>query len=186
MFGVSPSQYRAGQHPLYSLKEIPIMTSTVSERPVRIETLPARRVAFIRHVGPYDQVGTGFQKLGNWAGRRGVFGPGTVMLGVCHDDPDVTAPEKLRYDCCVTVGDDVGPEGEVGVQVLEGGEHAMLTHRGPYSGLADAWRWLYGVWLPGSGREPRHAPPFEVYHNTPQEVPPEGLVTDICVPLEPR
>jgi AraC family transcriptional regulator len=42
------------------------------------------------------------------------------------------------------------------------------------------------VWLPASGRESRHAPPFEVYHNTPQEVPPEGLVTDICVPLEPR
>jgi AraC family transcriptional regulator len=186
MFGVSPSQYRAGQHPLYSPKETPIMTSTASESQVRIETFPPRRVAFIRHVGPYDQVGKGFRKLGDWAGRHGLLGPGTLMLGVCHDDPDVTGAEKLRYDCCVTVGDRVEPEGELGVQVLEGGEHAVLTHRGPYAGLPDAWRWLYGVWLPGSGREPRHAPPFEVYHNTPAETPPEGLLTDICVPLEPR
>jgi AraC family transcriptional regulator len=162
------------------------MSSTVTDRQVRIETLPPRRVAFVRHVGPYNEVEPAFHKLMGWAGRRGLLGRGTLVLGVCHDDPEVTGAEKLRYDCCVTVGDDVGPEGEVGVQVLEGGEHAVLTHRGPYTGLPDAWRWLYGVWLPGSGREPRHAPPFEVYYNAPGETPPEGLLTDICVPLEPR
>jgi AraC family transcriptional regulator len=184
MFGVSPSQYRAGQHPLYSPKEIPTMTGTLTDRQVRIETLPPRRVAFVRHVGPYDQVEPAFHKLMGWAGTRGLLGPDTVVLGVCHDDPEVTAPEKIRYDCCITVGADFQPEGEVGVQVLEGGEHVVLTHRGTYTQLPDAWRWLYGVWLAGSGREPRHAPAFEVYYNSPTNTPPENLVTDICIPLE--
>jgi AraC family transcriptional regulator len=42
------------------------------------------------------------------------------------------------------------------------------------------------VWLPTSGREPRNAPPFEVYYGDPKETPPERLRADIHVPLEPR
>ncbi len=80
----------------------------------------------------------------------------------------------------------MAPGGEVGVQTLEGGEYAVITHRGPYPRLGETYRWLYGVWLPTSGREPRHAPPFEVYRNSPQETAPEDLLTDIHLPLEPR
>ena len=62
----------------------------------------------------------------------------------------------------------------------------VLTHRGPYEGLGESYRWLYGVWLPASGREPRHAPPFEVYHNSPKDTPPDQLLTEIHLPLAPR
>ena len=80
--------------------------------------LRRRRVAFLRHVGPYQAVGPTFQRLAGWAGSRGLFGPGTLMLGICHDDPDVTPADKIRYDCCITVDDRFQPEGEVGVARL--------------------------------------------------------------------
>jgi AraC family transcriptional regulator len=185
MFGVSPSEFRAGHHPLYT-KEESTMTAELKERQVRTESVPPRRVAFIRHVGPYGQCGQTFQKLMAWAGPRGLFRPGVLILGICHDDPDVTPADKVRYDCCLTVDDRVSPEGEVGVQTVEGGEYAVLTHRGPYSGLPEAYRWLYGTWLPASGREPRNAPPYEVYHNSPMNAKPEDLLTGIYVPLEGR
>jgi AraC family transcriptional regulator len=108
------------------------------------------------------------------------------MLGVYHGDPDVTPAGKLRADCGVTVDDGVAGAGEVGVQTLDGGDYAILRQRGPYSELSAAYRWLYGTWLPASGREPRHAPPFEVYLNSPQEVKAEDLLTDIHLPLAPR
>src|SRR5262249_53321885 len=137
----SPSQFRAGHHPLHSPEAT--MTTTMTPHEVRIERVPPRRVAFLRHVGPYQAVGPSFQRLAGWAGRRGLFGPHTLMLGVCHDDPEVTPPDKVRYDCCVTVGDGVQGEGEVGVRTLEGGECAVVTHRGPYETLGEAYRWVY-------------------------------------------
>jgi len=94
--------------------------------------------------------------------------------------------ELSNCDCCLTVSENVQPEGDVGVKTLEGGPHAVITHKGPYTHLGQAYDWLYGAWLPTSGREPRHAPPFEVYLNTPREVAPEELLTEIYLPLEPR
>jgi AraC family transcriptional regulator len=185
-FGVTPSQYRAGPHPGQQTKETSSMNPPTVTPEVCLETLPPRRVAFLRHLGPFETAEPTFRRLFTWAGRRGVFRPGTLVVGICPDDPAVTPPEKIRFDCGVTVEDGVGPEGEVGVQTLAGGEHARVTHRGPYTTLGETYGWLYGVWLPGSGREPRHAPPFEVYRNSPGETPPEDLLTDIYVPLEPR
>jgi AraC family transcriptional regulator len=55
-----------------------------------VETLPQMRVAFLRHTGPYDQVMTTWQRLMMWAGWRGLLGPGMQLLGISHDDPEVT------------------------------------------------------------------------------------------------
>jgi AraC family transcriptional regulator len=192
MFGVSPSQFRAGQrgerqvphsHPT---KEATTMTTLTTTPEVRIRTIEPLRVAFLRHIGPYQDVGPTFERFMGWAARRGLFVPGALVLGISWDNPDVTAPEKIRYDCCITVGPDFQAEGEVGVQTLDGGDYAVATHQGSYTELGAVWGWLYGTWLPASGREPRNGPSFSVYPNTPQGTPPEQLVTDIYLPLEPR
>jgi AraC family transcriptional regulator len=186
LFGVSPSEFRSGRNPLYTPQETTAMTTATPSHPVRLETIPPRRVAFIRHVGPYETAQPVFGRLLCWAGRRGLFGPGTLVMGVCPDDPSVTPPDKIRFDCCVIVDAPVTPEGEIGVQTVAGGDYAVVRHRGPYSRLGDTYGWLYGVWLPTSGREPGNAPPFEVYLNAPGETPDEDLLTDVYVPLDPR
>lgn len=200
MFAQPPSQFRETHRPV----PVPSVGSGVHYRPdgklerfeptsqgdlpmdVRIETIKPQRVAFIRHVGPYNQVASAWQKLCSWAGPRGLLGPQTVALGVCHDDPEVTPPDRIRYDACITVDDSVQPEGEVGVQEVFGGEYAITTHRGPYEKFAETYARLCGEWLPASGRELRSAPGVEIYRNDPNTTPPEQLLTDIHVPLEPR
>jgi AraC family transcriptional regulator len=183
-FGVSPSEFREDRTPFQpSTPETAMTTIDTATRPVRIETLPARRVAFLRHIGPYTEVGPTFGKLYGWAFSKGLVGPTTVALGLCHDDPDVTPADKLRYDCCIAVPESFQPEGEIGVQSVEGGDYAVLTHVGPYDTLGESWRWLFGVWLPASGREPRSAPPFEIYKNDCRTTPAEKLITEIHVPL---
>src|SRR5262249_39313322 len=101
MFAVAPSEFRAGQHPGYVHKVEPAVTCHTAIVQVRIQDIPARRLAFLRHIGPYDQVGPTFSRLMQWAWPKGLVGPGTVVLGICHDDPDVTPPDKIRYDCCI-------------------------------------------------------------------------------------
>ena len=182
-FGVSPSEFRAGATPTRTfVKEIPMPVDTPSLQ-VEVKTLNAIRVAFLRHVGPYLNVGPTFGKLGEWMGKKGHIGPKTIMLGICHDDPKSVEPEKLRYDCCFSVADSFQPTGEIGTQDIPGGSYAVLTHKGPYSGLESVYHWLYSEWLPTSGREPRNQPPFEIYRNTPMDTAPENLITEICVPL---
>jgi AraC family transcriptional regulator len=181
-FGEPPSSFR-GSH----ASEATPVTLAHQECPieVRIERIAPMRVAFLRHVGPYNEVGTAWMKLMSWAGMRGLFGAHTRAIGVLHDDPDITAPERLRYDAAVTIVSDLKPEGDIGVMDLMGGEYAITRHRGPYDQISSTYARLCGEWLPESGRELASAPALEIYLNNPQMAKPEDLLTDACLPLVP-
>jgi AraC family transcriptional regulator len=199
MFGVSPSAYRRAGAPgstaaatnarctgegghagfVQTRRGGPTME-------VRIETLAPVKVAYVRHVGPFDTTGGAWQRLFSWAGPRGLLGPQMKLLTVWLDDPEVTPPEKLRGDVCITVSGDVVPEGEIGVREVAGGEYAVATHRGPYEQLGETYAHLCAQWAPRNGRELRDEPGFEVYLNNPQTTRPEDLLTDVYVPLETR
>lgn len=188
-YGVSPSDFRNGhtstRHNRISDTTSQMMTSQTQGREARTTILPAMRVAFLRHTGPYKEAGATFQKMMGWAFSKGLFNPQTKVLSISHDDPEVTPADKTRLDCCVTVDEGFTPEGEVAVQTIPGGEYVVLTHRGSYKGLADSYRWLYGDWLSTSGREFANRPPFEIYVNNPSDTPEDDLVTEICVLLQP-
>jgi AraC family transcriptional regulator len=151
---------------------------------VRIQSVPVLRVAFMRHTGPYQDVKHTWERLMAWAGPQGLLGPHTRVLAVPHDDPDVTPPDKVRYDACIVVDDRFRPEGEVGVQQVGGGEYAVATHRGPYREVGQAFVRLT-QWLPGSGRELRSSPPLLIPQGDFQAPNPEDVVIDVCLPLEP-
>lgn len=182
-FGVSPSDQR-NMHQPPERSETNSMNSDSATREVRIEAIPPFNVAFLRHTGPYDSVGPTFGKLGAWAGKQGFTGPNTKVLSICHDDPDVTPPEKLRTDCCISVDESVEPAGDIQIKTLTPGECVVLTHRGPYTNLKDSWCWLYGEWLSTSGREFANQPPMEIYLNSPENTAPEDLITEVCIPLK--
>ncbi len=152
---------------------------------VNIKNFEPMRVAFMRHVGPYKNVGTTWDKFLPLLGKDGFIGGDSQFIGICHDDPEVTPAEKIRYDACVTVDEKFQPTGDLGVQTIAGGQYAVTTHFGPYEELAETYAKLLGQWLPRSGRELRSCACFEVYLNDPNSTEPEDLITDICVPLQP-
>jgi AraC family transcriptional regulator len=152
---------------------------------VHIKNIEPMRVAFMRHVGPYDSVGATWSKLLPWLGKEGWIAGDSLFVGVCHDDPEVTPSAKIRYDACVTVNETFLPSGEIGVQTIAGGAYAVTTHFGPYHKLGDTYTRLFGHWLPRSGRELRSTPCFEIYLNDPESTEPEDLLTDVYVPLQP-
>ncbi len=151
---------------------------------VRFENREPLRVAYVRHIGPYMECGKAWQTLFAQAGQQGLIGADALRIGIGHDNPDVTPAEKLRYDACLTVGDQAQPSGELQVKEIPGGEYAIVTHRGSYAGLPGVYRGIFHDWLPGSGRALRHAPCFEVYVNNPNSTADENLITEIYVPLE--
>ena len=197
MFDNSPSEYRKSGRGrsasgVFQKSAIPPWERNCSDSTdsgddiveVRLEKRKPVRVAFVRHVGAYSDCGKAWETLCGFASQQGWFSPDMLWIGISHDDPDVTSPDKLRYDACMPVGDDFVPTGEIGVQEIVGGEYAVVTHRGPYSNLIHTYRQFFGEWLPNSGRELRFSPGFEIYRNDPCATPPEQLVTDIFIPLE--
>lgn len=174
-FGIPPFSYRK--------KRRPSLVECVSG--VRLEEFGPKRVIFLRHVGPYNQVGPAWQKLMSWAGMRGLIGAAPVLLGIVYDTPEVTAETKLRYDAALVVESGVEPEGEIGVQEIAGRQYAVITHTGPYDGIHETYDRMCGGWLPSSGRELASVPAFERYLNSPYDTAPEHLRTDIYLPLLP-
>jgi len=150
---------------------------------VEIKTIDPVRVAFVRHTGPYDEVGETWGRLCAWAGPRGLLGPDMRMFGASHDDPEVTPPEKIRYDACLAVDEDFEGEGEIGIQILAGGDYAVTLHAGPYQKLGDTYAALFGQWFAPTTHEPGDSPCLEFYLNDPENTPPEDLLTEICVPI---
>ena len=54
---------------------------------VEIKRFPPQRVAFMRHVGPYSEVGRVWGKLMAWAGPRGLIGPdGSPWIALFRDE----------------------------------------------------------------------------------------------------
>jgi AraC family transcriptional regulator len=173
-FGMAPSEFRDASD---------LLPGGGGPLDAHIESIGGMRVAFLRHVGPYDTVGSTWMRLVNWAWPKGLLGPATTFIGICHDDPEITEPEKLRYDAALAVWHEVEPQGEIGVRHLEPGDYGVAIHRGPYNRLGETYVRLCGEWLPASGRELRSAPALEIYLNSPQSTAPEDLLTKVCLPL---
>lgn len=152
---------------------------------VRIETLPERTIALVRETGPYfESAERAWKALCGWAGPLGLIVPATLLIGIGHDDPSVTAPEAIRYDAAITLDREVQPAAPVTLGTLAGGDYAVITHQGPYEKLEDTYKTVMGQWLPQSGRELRDSPSFEAYRNDPATTPPQELLTDVHIPLK--
>ena len=149
---------------------------------VDIETAPDMRLAALTHIGDYAEGSKCYQKVATIMSAGGHWPDTKGMAGVYYDDPSATPTDQLRSHAGVLWTGGAVPEGLEDVS-LSGGSYAILHFKGPYSGLAQAYEYLYGAWLAESQHDLRDAPSFEVYLNDPSDTAPDELLTDIYMPL---
>jgi AraC family transcriptional regulator len=152
--------------------------------PVAIRTSGPMRLAAVAHKGPYFEISHAFQKLSAVMASRDLFPKAGRMIGVFYDDPNSTPWPELRSHAAFEMADDADLSEPLEAVSLPGGRQAVLTYKGPYAGLPAAYDQLFGAWLPASGEEPADTPSFEVYLNSPMDVAPEDLVTELHLPLK--
>lgn len=155
---------------------------------VEVKELPARAVAYVRHIGPYAGDEALFEelfiKLMNWAGPRNLLRfPETQVMAVYHDDPNVTEEEKLRISACITVPPETMAEGDVGRMTVPGGLFAVARFEIDSGEYEEAWKAVMETWLPGSGYQPDDRLCYEWFHNNPKEHPDGKHIFDICLPV---
>ena len=149
-----------------------------------IRNMEVQQVLFVRRTGAYGQAAKqAFGALCAFAGPRGLLAPPARMIGISHDDPQVTDEDKMRYDACVTIEKPVEPQGEIASKTIAGGRYAVFRHLGPYENFQQTYDGIFSDWLPRQGEDLRDEPGFELYLNAPGQVPPKELITEIWIPL---
>jgi AraC family transcriptional regulator len=108
----------------------------------------------------------------------------TGVIGVYEDDPFSIPESQLRSRACLMFEREVQTDPTVQRIEIPAVTCAVLRHRGPYADMRLAYQFLYGEWLPNSGREAADQPVFEVYLNHPRDTAPADLLVDICLPLQ--
>jgi AraC family transcriptional regulator len=155
---------------------------------VELKTLPDLRVAYMRHVGPYGSpaISLLWPRFTAWCAQRGLLQPQRLVLGIGQDSPDLTAPEKCRYDACIEVDPDFRPDGEVGVQTVPGARYACARFTGTALDIHAAWHSMFGEWLPDSGWQADNRPCLEIYdHGTAVDAQTGRFTCLLCMPLRP-
>ena len=107
-----------------------------------------------------------------------------MLLGICYDDPDVTPPEKIRFDASIIVAEGTSVDGDISIQEIGGLDYAMAINKGSYNNLINTYAYICGQWLPKSGREIFSGPSIEIYRNNPKDTPEDELITEVYIPLE--
>ena len=154
---------------------------------VRIEELPAYRVAYVRHVGPYGDGGISalWAEFERWIRAHGLRRPGTLTIGIGHDAPSISAPETLRYDACLVVDAAFKPDRRVNIADLPGGKYAVTPFEGPPTDLSPAWERFWMVWLPGSGYQPEERPCLELRPDFEGSAATNRVRCQLCLPIAP-
>jgi len=151
---------------------------------VELEQMPPLRLATVTHVGPYNQIGRAFERLGAIAAREGLFAhPGALMIATYDDDPEATPVEELRSRAGISIPEDVPLPDGAEEQRIRGGAYARYTHIGPFEMLGDVWSRFMGEALPASGHEFADGPALEIYRSDMRTTPKEQLRTDLLVPV---
>lgn len=147
---------------------------------VRIVERPKQPVHAFRHRGPFSTIPHTHQRLRTYAGARTV----SSWLGISCGDPDI--PRKFSYHAALASPDE-WPDDDKEVEKFDipAGLYAVHSLAGPYTRINAAVHALYGQWLPGSGYEPDDRPMLEHYLNSPRQVAPAALRTDLLIPVRP-
>lgn len=180
-YGISPGAFReSGRWLLVNPK---LKIGDYPMHPVTTRTEPTRRIVALPHKGDYAEIGRSFEAFGALCESRQLWPQVGPMIGVYYDSPDEVPAEKLRSFAGAQFCGDTAPEGMEDLSI-SGGKTAVLTYKGPYSGIHAAYHSLFGNWLPESGEEPADQPCYEIYLNDPRDTAPDDLLTEICLPLK--
>ena len=159
-------------------KELPMDVKLIDREP--------RRVAYMRHIGPYGEPISRFwmHEVAPWMETDGLMG--RPRYGISHDEPSITDPSQCRYDACVEVADDYTPSGYALITTLPGGRYAVLPFKGTAEQVFDAWIRILRNWLPASRLQLDNRPCFEYYPAGSSFDPATGVFDcQICIPVAP-
>lgn len=154
----------------------------MSNPSMQLQDLAACELAGVRVTGPYGQgYEAAIQHLMQWVHQHGVATREVIFI--YHDDPNTTAPEQCRTDCCITLAEPeaVALSESISRISLPGGRYATLRCQiASPEQYGAAWQQLMQE-LEQAGLQWDERPCFELYHHSgPQAA---SYDVSICIPV---
>lgn len=169
-YGQSPVEFRGSHNvtPYLRFRREPtkpfdIDAVEATKLSVRIEDVPARRVATMRHIGPVEQTAEIWPKMIAWARERKLLHEHTEMFGIHNDYWDTNAEDRYRYDAAISVPAEFAGDESVGTFTIPAGKVAMTEFAGSLGEMDTTWRRFVDQWLPVSGFQLRTSYAFDHY-----------------------
>jgi AraC family transcriptional regulator len=183
-YNISPSEYRNNKN-LMIMKSFEVNDFLKLKAPKTL-VLEPKQAIYVTLRGDYATLdyGKAWKCLWQFVKENRLFSAGIEHVAVYYNDPEVTAPEKLRTDLCLVLPKRAEPRGAVGVTSVFGGKYAKFVYVGAYEGLGAVYDAIYARWLPESGEKLRNCPCLEKYLNNPERTKPDKLRTEIYLPIE--
>lgn len=135
----------------------------------KLESRKETDIAYVENVGPYDKVPWEkyIERLYGWAKEQKVM-PGFYPMGIYHDDPENTPPEKCRSEIAITFKGNGKAQDMVKTRHLSAMEVATISHKAPAADFKKTYaqlkEWIVKKGLIVSGQ------PIEIYSKKPQVV----------------
>jgi AraC family transcriptional regulator len=149
---------------------------------IDVKQMPAIDVAYISHVGLFDQIGTAYKKLMLWAAFHGQYGRKTITC--YHDNPEITDIDKLRQSACIEIAKPVKKSNRVNFTTIKEGNYAVGKFEIPFSEFEKAWQGVM-VWVSEKGYiVDSEKVCYEIYHNNFKTHPNKKCEIEICVPVK--
>jgi DNA gyrase inhibitor GyrI len=108
---------------------------------IEIENIPDSRIAYIRQTGPYGQTNVKImEELKSWARNNGLLNEEAIILGIAHDNPELTDPDNCRYDTCLVIDENYRiNDGYVKEGRISGGKYAVFLISHTSDAVQKAW-----------------------------------------------
>lgn len=153
---------------------------------VRIEDLPAQRIAFVRVIGggKPERLMAALERLLTWGRQQGIY-PGAKLAATSPDNPDIVPTSRYRMDLCMILPEGLKETGRMSFATMPAQRYAMVHSHGDIFKVDRAWTHLFANWLPISGYEPSDAPYVELFRNSDDSQGWSTLDLDCCVPIRP-
>lgn len=184
MFGMTPLEFQEKEQKLlFSHIKKTDAEPTVS---VVIKKIDPITVVFKRNVGQANKIFETWLSFGTEIGLAHITAEKAQKITIPYDNAHITPTDKVRIDVCIGIDSlpDFKPSGDLGIQTIRGGKHAVITHHGSLETMEKTFELLFGIWLPKSGYEPDDHPNFILHHTIPILTQPDDMISDIYLPLK--
>jgi effector-binding domain-containing protein len=149
---------------------------------IELRKVTPRPYVGVRRIVKHDGIGPAcaeiFPRVVAWLATKGINPEGLAV--VYHSVDQATGDFDIQP--ALFVASPVRGEGELAAGETAGGEALYALHVGPYGTLGETWAQVFAR-AAALGR-PVTKPSWEAYLNTPADVPPEALRTEIFVPID--
>ena len=152
---------------------------------VTLVEVPQMQVLGIRRRGHYNVISELLPRIFEYTMKNGVQIAGMPMF-VMHETSKEEAVEAdgkgtADVEVAVPVAGKVPSGGEILLYTIPGVKMARIIHKGPYE-TCELFYQKVMDWIAAKGLRVK-GPMREIYHNNPQEVKPEEIMTEILVPV---